>query len=131
MILREETFAKEIFAEFIFGIYDLIRKKLLRKHKTNATSHKKTLGFSEKTHKNWTWFAKICSKKYSVFRLLNRKNKFSKITKCNGLNRVPKGLNEDLNYEFSLDLLAKKYSFPWPRSYIVPLLTSEIQLKSR
>ena len=42
MILREETFAKEIFAEFIFGIYDLIRKKLLRKHKTNSTSHKKT-----------------------------------------------------------------------------------------
>ena len=100
----------KIFGEFFFCNLWLDSQNLLCKTKANATS--------EKTHKNWTQFSKICSEKYSVFGLLNRKNKFSKTTKCNRLHRVPKGWNENLNHEFPPDLLVEKYSFPWPRSSI-------------
>ena len=99
----------KIFGEFFFAIYDLIHK---------ICSAKLKLMLPLRKHKNWTQFSKICSEKYSVFGLLNRKNKFSKTTKCNRLHRVPKGWNENLNHEFPPDLLVEKYSFPWPRSSI-------------
>ena len=46
--LREKAFAKEIFAEFIFAIYDLICKNLFRKNKANATSYEKLCDFPRK-----------------------------------------------------------------------------------
>ena len=66
---REETFAKDIFAEFILAIYDIICKDLFHEKKESVTSYRNfydfqgkhtEADFQGKHTEGWTKFAKIC-----------------------------------------------------------------------
>ena len=70
--LREETFAKEIFA-----IYNLTRNTLFRKNKEKATSYEKLYSFQRKHTKTGNDSQKVVLKN-SAFWLINRKSKFRK-----------------------------------------------------
>ena len=53
-----EIIPKEIFAKFVFVIYDLDRKNVSQ-NEEKATSHEKTLWFGKKTYKNAIQFTRF------------------------------------------------------------------------
>ena len=112
------TLRKETFANNIFAIYGLICKNLLRKNKMLLWKTLwmlwKTLRFSNKTYKNWTRFANICSAKQCFWvnesqkqvlrRFLSFLNRYSTAFKLNDL------LTTFLFFRLFVNALMKGYS---------------------